>query len=115
MISPASWRDAFVITYEFPYNEHIRTLLRLENLALRCLHFVNSDHSIDHQAALSLLFEITEVASRLDLKRDILQDLERVRVHFSRFKDNPEIAQEIEAGIREAASTNVIKPVKADA
>jgi recombination protein RecA len=28
-------------------------------------------------------------------------------------KANPEIAQEIEAGIREAASTNVIKPVKA--
>ena len=28
-------------------------------------------------------------------------------------KANPEIAREIEAGIREAASTNVIKPVKA--
>jgi recombination protein RecA len=28
-------------------------------------------------------------------------------------KAHPEIAQEIEAGIREAASTNVIKPVKA--
>lgn len=30
-------------------------------------------------------------------------------------KSHPEIAQEIEAGIREAASTNVIKPVKAKA
>ena len=28
-------------------------------------------------------------------------------------RSHPEIAQEIEAGIREAASTNVIKPVKA--
>lgn len=80
-----------MITYEFPYNEHIRTLLRLENLMLRCLHFVKSDSAYDHQAGLSLIFELTEVVTRLEFKRDILQDLERARLHFARLSDNPEV------------------------
>lgn len=80
-----------MITYEFPYNEHIRTLLRLENLMARCLHFSNQDTANDHQAALSLIFEITDVVTRLELKRDILQDLERARLHFARLADSPNI------------------------
>ena len=87
-----------MITYEFPYNERIRTLLRLESLTLRCLHFSQSDHSMDHQTALSLLFELTDISARLELKRDVLQDLERIRQHYVRFRDNPDIeADSLEA------------------
>jgi cell division protein ZapD len=63
-----------VITYEYPLNERIRTLMRLENLFGRANHFlVNEEDSRDHHAALLTLFEILEVASRADLKSDLLR------------------------------------------
>lgn len=49
---------------------------------------------MDHLSALAMLFELTDVASRLELKRDIMQDLEHARIHFSKFRDIPDIATE---------------------
>jgi cell division protein ZapD len=69
----------------------MRTLLRLENLMARCLHFTQKDEAADHQAALSLIFEITDVVTRLELKRDLLQHLEKARLRFARMIDNPEV------------------------
>jgi len=66
-----------VISYEFPLNEKIRTLLRLEDLFARMTHFTEHDHSMDHHAALITLFEIIEVICRADLKSDLLKELER--------------------------------------
>src|SRR5438132_8375265 len=51
-----------VITYEYPLNERIRTLLRLEDLFERANHFVAEEDSRAHHAALITLFEILEVA-----------------------------------------------------
>ena len=66
-----------MITYEYPLNERIRTLLRLEDLFERSRHFIALVDPHDHHMALLTLFEILEVASRADLKSDLLQELER--------------------------------------
>src|SRR5690606_8844509 len=66
-----------VITYEYPLIERIRTLLRLEDLFERSRHFMALSDPLDHHVALLTLFEIMEVASRADLKSDLLQELER--------------------------------------
>ena len=66
-----------MITYEYPLNERIRTLLRLEDLFERSRHFIARTEPHDHHVALLTLFEIMEVASRADLKSDLLQELER--------------------------------------
>ena len=66
-----------MITYEYPFNERIRTLLRLEDLFDRVRFFLARQDALDHHAALLTLFEIMEVASRADLKSDLLQELER--------------------------------------
>ena len=68
---------AVVITYEYPLNERIRTLLRLEDLFERSGHFIRQPGPQDHHVALLTLFEIMEVAGRADLKSDLLQELER--------------------------------------
>jgi cell division protein ZapD len=92
-----------VITYEYPLNERIRTLLRLESLFDRANHFLARDEdSRDHHAALLTLFEILEVASRADLKSDLLQELERQKQILVGFRNNPQIAE------------NVLKQVLAD-
>ncbi|HET7201196.1 MAG TPA: cell division protein ZapD [Burkholderiales bacterium] len=83
-----------MITYEYPLNERIRTLLRLENLFERANHFlVKEEDSRAHHAALLTLFEILEVASRADLKSDLLQELERQKQILQGFRNNPQIAE----------------------
>ena len=83
-----------MITYEYPLNERIRTLLRLEDLFERSRHFIARTEQHDHHMALLTLFEILEVASRADLKSDLLQELERQKQVLLSFRNNPDIAEE---------------------
>jgi cell division protein ZapD len=83
-----------VITYEYPLNERIRTLLRLEDLFDRVAFFVAKDTPLDHQAALNGIFEILEVSSRGDLKSDLLQELDRQRLFLEALRENPAISVE---------------------
>lgn len=85
---------AVVITYEYPLNERIRTLLRLEDLFERSGHFIRQPNPQDHHVALLTLFEIMEVAGRADLKSDLLQELERQKQILRAFRNNPEISED---------------------
>lgn len=69
-------------------------MLRLEDLFLRIARFVSSDESADHHAALGVLFEILEVASRADLKSELLQELERQKKILNALHNNPQIAED---------------------
>lgn len=82
-----------VITYEYPLNERIRTLLRLEDLYDRVLFFLQRDETHDHHACLTGIFEILEVASRADLKSDLLQELDRQRTFLDALRHNPAISE----------------------
>jgi cell division protein ZapD len=88
-----------VITYEYPLNERIRTLLRLEDLFERSRHFIALSDPHDHHMALLTLFEIMEVASRADLKSDLLQELERQKQVLLGFRNNPDISEDALAGV----------------
>lgn len=80
-----------MITYEYPCNERIRTLLRLEDLYEKFLFFVHQEHPQQHHVALATIFEMLEVAGRADLKSDLLQELERQRHTLLGFKTNPNV------------------------
>ena len=95
--SPAHSRR--VITYEYPLNERIRTLLRLEDLFERSRHFIARTEQHDHHMALLTLFEILEVSSRADLTSDLLQELERQKQVLLSFRNNPDIAEERLSGV----------------
>ena len=95
-----------MITYEYPLNERIRTLLRLEDLFDRLDFFIAQDAPLDHQAALTSIFEILEVASRGDLKSDLLQELDRQRLFLEALRGNPAISEErLDAVIAEIETT----------
>ena len=83
-----------MITYEYPLNERVRTLLRLEDLYERVHHFLALEHASDHHACLTGIFEILEVGSRADLKSDLLQELERQRTFLDALRDNPAISRD---------------------
>lgn len=87
-----------MITYEYPFNERIRTLLRLEDLFEKTAYFSQENGPMEHHAALISLFEILEVAGRADLKMDLIQELERQRQTLLSFRNNPEISEEALSG-----------------
>jgi cell division protein ZapD len=82
-----------LIQYEYPFNERIRTLLRLEDLFDRLEIFLAHAHSTSHHVALITLFEILDVAGRADLKSDLLQELERQRQTLSGLRGNSAVDQ----------------------
>lgn len=82
-----------MISYEFPLTERTRTLMRLEALHAKNLHFTAQETPADHNAALCTLFEILEIFSRADLKSDLLQELDRQQKQLSTLHNNPEISE----------------------
>ena len=84
-----------MIIYEYPFNERIRTLLRLEDLHERYSFFLHQGHALQHHVALTTVFEMLEVASRSDLKSDLLQELERQKQILSGFQSHPNIQRTV--------------------
>ena len=81
-----------MILYEYPLNERIRTLLRLEDLFTRLDYFIPREHPLEHHVALTTLFDILDVAARADLKSDLLQELDRQRQTLTQYRNNPAVA-----------------------
>lgn len=77
-----------MISYEYPLSERIRTLLRLEDLYERLDYFLAKHDAPEHHVALLLVFEIFEVASRADLKSDLMQELERQKQSLEALRGN---------------------------
>ena len=82
-----------MVLYEYPFNESIRTMLRLEHLFERLVLMVARDAAVDHHFALSTLFEIMDVAARADLKSDVLKELDRHRNQLQGFRGHPGISE----------------------
>ena len=82
-----------MVLYEYPFNESVRTMLRLEHLFDRLGQLLPRDAPVDHHFALVTMFEIIEVASRADLKSDLLKELERHKAQFTAYRSNPQVSQ----------------------
>jgi cell division protein ZapD len=84
-----------LVLYEYPFNESIRTMLRLEHLFDRLGTLMQRDAPVDHHFALATVFEIMDVASRADLKSDLLKELERHGSLLQGYRGNPQISEAV--------------------
>lgn len=84
-----------MILYEYPFNERIRTYLRLEHLFVRLGTLMSRDLALDHHFALTTIFEVMDVAARADLKSDVLKDLDRQKQSLNSYRGNPAIAESV--------------------
>ena len=80
-----------MITYEYPLNEKVRTLLRLEDLYEKVQYFSASLERREHHTALVTMFEILDVATRADLKSELLQEMERQKHTLEILRNNPNV------------------------
>lgn len=89
--APPGW-----MTFEFPCNERIRSLLRIESLFKRVSYFCGQTSAEDHKAAIWALFELFDLISgRGDIKSELLQELERQRSRLAQYADKPGVSQEV--------------------
>jgi cell division protein ZapD len=82
-----------LIVYEYPFNESIRTMLRLEHLFDRLGQLIERDAPVDHHHALATIFEIMDVGARADVKSDLLKELEKHRLQLIGYRGNPSISE----------------------
>lgn len=82
-----------MILYEYPFNERLRTCLRLEQLFRRLGELIAREHALDHHFALVTIFEIMDVAARADLKSDVLREIERNKAQLDGYRSNPSVSQ----------------------
>ncbi len=78
-----------MILYEYPCNERVRSLLRVEHLFDRLFFFAQATDARHHQISVSTLFELLDICDRTDLRGAVLQDLERQRASLSALRQHP--------------------------
>ncbi len=84
-----------MILYEYPFNERIRTYLRLEHLFHRLGQLIPRETALDHHYALMTIFEVMDVATRADLKSDVLKDLDKQKQLLNGYRGNPAISETV--------------------
>jgi len=84
-----------VSSYEFPFNERIRILLRLEDLFKKVLLNVEAGHQHNHHSALMSLLQMLDIVERADIKVDIVQELDRQRITMHNLRGNPNISESV--------------------
>ncbi|MGB3289155.1 MAG: cell division protein ZapD [Burkholderiaceae bacterium] len=80
-----------MILYEYPCNERVRSLLRVEHLFDRLFFFAKGADVHHHQISVATLFDLLDICDRTDLRGAVLQDLERQRVALGALRQHPEV------------------------
>ncbi|MFC3340281.1 cell division protein ZapD [Paracandidimonas soli] len=88
-----------VILYEYPCNERVRALLRVEHLFDRLFFFADSGEVRHHQIAIATLFDLLDICDRTDLRGAVLQDLERLRSSLLALRQHPGVDEQRLAGM----------------
>lgn len=81
-------------SYEFPFNERVRTLLRLEDLFKKVLFHIDTPSANNHHAAMLLLLQMLDMIERADIKADIINELDRQRATMQGMLGNPKISED---------------------
>ena len=77
------------IIYEHPLNERLRFFLRLEFLFRLARHSLRGDSIWDSHNCLSALLEILNIVSRMDIKTEVIKELDRIHGTLSALTQTP--------------------------
>ena len=77
--------------YELPLNERIRTLLRLEFLFQQARYSMRGFSVWDSRATISYILDITKIMTRIDLRSEVIKELERQSASLLAISSQPGI------------------------
>jgi cell division protein ZapD len=87
--SASAEADTGVLVFEQPLNERMRTFLRLDFLYNQALYHNEMASPWGSRAAMSSLIDILAIATRGDVRSDVLKELESQLTSLSEFQSNP--------------------------
>lgn len=82
------------VTYEQPLNERMRTFLRLEILMQRLRAAMEGEETWRTHCALNSLLEIVSLVNRVDVKNDLMLELDRQAANITRLRADADVDQE---------------------
>ena len=91
--------------YEQPLHEKIRVLLRLEQLVRRFDFHIQDEQRASSEASLLILLELYNLAARLDLKSEILKEIDRQALVVKFRRENGDMDIDSEGDILETLSS----------
>jgi cell division protein ZapD len=77
--------------YEQPLNERLRFFLRLEFLFRHARHHLRGEAVWDSHSTLLSLLEILNIVSRVDMKTEVIKELDRINATLGALCQNPDI------------------------
>ena len=81
--------------YELPLNERIRTLLRLEFLFQQARYSMRGFSVWDSRATISAILDITNIMTRIDLRSEVIKELERQSTSLLAMSNIPDVDSSI--------------------
>lgn len=97
-----------MLHFDCPLSDRMRNLIRMEQLFKRFDETLAADDQWQHHIAICTLFEIIECASRAELKRDALHELERQRLfQQSLAEPNQERLGKLNLAIQDLQAANI--------
>ncbi|MCG5513456.1 cell division protein ZapD [Ectothiorhodospira shaposhnikovii] len=81
------------IIYEQPLHERMRLFMRLEVLMQRFDHSLQHDSGPDTHGSLLTLIEMMNLTNRVDVKRELIKELERQITNLNRLSTEPGVDQ----------------------
>jgi len=81
--------------YELPLNERIRTFLRLEFLFQQARYSMRGYSVWDSRATISSILDITNIINRIDLRSELIKELERQSKALEAISSSPNVDSSI--------------------
>ncbi|MGH1358749.1 MAG: cell division protein ZapD [Burkholderiaceae bacterium] len=82
------------ILFEYPLNDRMRTLLRLEDVFERMMFFRSGDSNHHHVSAVAMLFDLLDISNRADLRTDLTAEVDGQIAALTAFRNLPGVATE---------------------
>lgn len=77
--------------YEHPLNERLRFFLRLEFLFNQARHSMRGESRWDSHNSVASLLEILNIISRIDIKTEVIKELDRINATLTALSQTPNI------------------------
>lgn len=81
----------YATVYEQPLNERLRFFLRLEFLFRQARNSLRSESIWDSHACIHALLEILHIVSRLDMKTEVIKELDRIHSTLNALSQTPHV------------------------
>jgi cell division protein ZapD len=93
--------------FEQPLNERVRNIMRLEFLFAQADHAMSGNSQWDTRVAMETMMDILNLLSRVDIKSELLKEMERHTAYLTSLEKNPKINRSTLTAVLDELDANI--------